>query len=316
MADLDQLNQRIDFVTERFEKLNHRYIRKVAKQILKIGQLNQSSINRLIIMQRMNQDMGEIKADLAKQTDFAIEEITRIFDEALTQTYTDPRFKDVIEETPLTESQRRTLINIAQNIAIQTAQRLVNYSNTTAVTEDYRKTVDQAVLAVTSGVTDYNSAMRQAIRDLGYNGLRIEYESGYHRRLDSAIRQNIVDGVNQIAQLASLRLGEIYGDDFDAIELSAHAMCAPDHEPVQGRVFLLAEFDHLQSYEAFTDINGKHYKPIKRPIGQWNCRHIAMAFSTKYNKPRYTEEQLQEFEQKNKKNLHQYLKFRKRHFLL
>lgn len=299
MADFDQLNKSIDYVTERFEKLNYRYIKKVAQQILKIGKLSQSNINRLIIMQQMNQDMGEIKADLVQQTQLSIEEITKIFDAALTETYTDPRFEAVIKEQPITESQKRVLVNIAQKIALQTAGLMINYSNTTAISEDYRRIVDKAVLAVTSGVTDYGSAMRQSIRELGYNGLRIEYESGYHRRLDSAIRQNIVDGVNQIAQEASIAMGEIYSDKFDAIELSAHAMSALDHEPIQGRVFLLDEFNKLQSGEDFQSTTGRKFRGIRRAIGQWNCRHIAMAFSTKYNKPRYTDAQLDEFIKKN-----------------
>lgn len=299
MADLDMLNQAIDYVAGQFEKLNQKYIKKIAKQIKKIGELSQANINRLIIMQAMNQNMGEIRAELARLTNRSIQDIAKIYDEALMQTYTDPRFRDVIDQKPLNDSQKQVLGNIARNIAVQTAGQMENYSNTTAVSKVYRQTVDKAILAVTSGIEDYNSAMRSSIRELGYNGMRIEYESGYHRRLDSAVRQNIVDGVNQIAQEASLKMGEIYSDDFDSIELSAHAMSAPDHEPVQGRVFLLEEFDKLQTEQESKDINGKKHPAMRRAIGQWNCKHIAMAFSTKYNKPRYTEEQLQEFERKN-----------------
>lgn len=299
MADFDELNKAIEDVVGRFTSLNRKYIIKIAQQILKIGKMSQSSINRLITMRQMNQDMSEIKAALATETNLGIQDITQIYEDALMQTYTDPRFQEVIQEKPLNDSEKRVLSNIARNIAIQTAKTMLNYSNTTAVSSDYRRIVDKAVLAVTSGTTDYNSAIRDSIQELGYNGMRIEYESGYHRRLDSAIRQNIVDGVNQIAQEASLAMGKIYSDEFDSIELSAHAMSAPDHEPVQGRVFYLEEFDKLQTEQNFQDVNGKKYRAIRRPIGQWNCRHIAMAFSTKYNKPRYTEEQLKEFERKN-----------------
>jgi len=299
VADYDGLNKAIDHVVSRFTSVNRTYVQKIAEQISKIGHLTQSTINWLIIMQEMNQDIADITQQLAVATNQSITDVMQIYEQAMNMTYTDPRFQSVVENKPMSDSQKRVLANMARSYAIQTAQTLLNYSNTTAISQTYRTAVDNGIMAVSSGLTDYNAAMRDIVRDLGSNGMQVTYASGYHRRLDSAVRQNIVDGVNQLAQEASLRMGEIYGDAYDAIELSAHAMSAPDHEPVQGRVFLKAEFEKLQSGDDFQDINGKQYPGMRRAIGQWNCKHIAMSFSTKYNKPRYTEEQLQEWEATN-----------------
>ena len=131
------------------------------------------------------------------------------------------------------------------------------------------------------------------------NGLRVTYESGYTRRLDSAVRQNITNGVKQLAQQSSLMIGEMMGDD--AIELSAHLRSAPDHEPVQGRVFLNAEFAKLQSQQAFSDIDGRRYEAIKRPIGEWNCGHIGSSFNTQHSIRTYTDEQLRQYAEDNEK---------------
>ena len=125
----------------------------------------------------------------------------------------------------------------------------------------------------------------------------MQYPSGYHRRLDTAIRQNIIDGANQIAQQGSIMMGEELG--YDAYELSAHARSAPDHEPIQGRVFLKEEFEKLQSEQPFQDVDGHHFEAIRRPIGEWNCMHIAMAFSTKYSKRQYSDEQLNRWKEDN-----------------
>ena len=46
------LNRQTDQLMARFDEVNSFYIAKVAKQIAKIGKLNQSSINRLTIMRR------------------------------------------------------------------------------------------------------------------------------------------------------------------------------------------------------------------------------------------------------------------------
>jgi hypothetical protein len=94
-------------------------------------------------------------------------------------------------------------------------------------------------------------------------------------------------------------MGEELG--YDAYELSAHTRSAPDHEPIQGRVFLIAEFEKLQTQQPFEDVDGNHYEAIRRPIGEWNCMHIAMAFSTKYSKRQYTDAQLKKWADDNEK---------------
>ncbi len=299
MTDYDGLNKAIDHIVAQFESVNRSYVRRIAEQINRIGALSPSSINWLIIMREMNQGMADITAELMMATNLGVSEIAKVYEQALDTTINDPRFRAVVENRPLSDSEKRVLQNIAGAVAVQTAQTLRNYSNTTVVSQTYRETVDKAVIAVTSGMTDYNSAMRESIMELGSNGMQIQYPSGYHRRLDTAVRQNILDGVRQIAQQASLEMGKIYGDEYDAIELSAHAMSAPDHEPIQGRVFLREEFEKLQSGADFEDINGVKYAGIARAIGEWNCKHIAMSFSTKYNKPRYTEAQLKQWEAVN-----------------
>ena len=75
---------------------------------------------------------------------------------------------------------------------------------------------------------------------------------------------------------------------------------APDHEPVQGRVFLRTEYDKMQSALSFTDIDGQSYSGFERSIGEWNCMHFPNPFSTKYSKRLYSNEQLADWAQKNK----------------
>ena len=94
-------------------------------------------------------------------------------------------------------------------------------------------------------------------------------------------------------------MGEELG--YDAYELSAHARSAPDHEPIQGRVFSKADFNNIQNGLPFRDIDGTLYRAIRRPIGEWNCMHIAMSFSTQYSTRRYTDAQLKPWAADNAK---------------
>lgn len=297
-----ELEKAIHLMTSRLDEVNSFFIQKIAAQIKKIGELGQANINRIVNMIDLGMDAGEINTRLQEATGLNIQTLNRVYALAMEDVYTDKRFARVLQEDTTGETTKRArerLAQYTQAVARQSAQTMLNLSNTTMISERYRDAVDRAVLAVSSGMTDYRAATRGLVRELGYNGLQVQYQSGYHRRLDTAVRQNIIDATNQIAQQGSILMGETLG--YDAFELSAHPYSAPDHEPVQGRVFLKAEFEKMQAGQDFVDVDGTHYEGFRRPIGEWNCGHIAMAFSTKYSVPRYTPEQLKAWAASNAK---------------
>lgn len=284
------LQEQIDQLMHRFEEVNDLFIEKVAEQILMIGELNATSMHRITIMAEMNQNILEINRRLAQAVQLAIPDLYQVYQNALDELYYDQRFERALKNTPLSDAARGRLEHYVQSVSRQTAGTLQNISNTTIASEKYRHAIDTAVLAVSTGMTDYQAATRGVVRDLGYNGLQIQYPSGYHKRLDSAVRQNIIDGTRQIAIHGSEIMGEELG--YDAVEISVHLRSAPDHEPIQGHVFLKEEFEKMQNQQDFEDVDGRRYAAIRRPIGQWNCMHIPMSFSTLYSTRKYTDAQL------------------------
>ena len=295
---VDELNKAVNKIQKRFDAVNRLFIEKIASQIEEIGELSQSNINRLVIMAEMTSNVDEITRELMSATNASKPEIMAIYNQAMNDTYTDPRFTRAFQAgLSVPPVQRQRLVTYTRGVAAQTMLALDNLSNTTVISQPYREALDTGVLAVSSGLTSYTAATRDAIRKIGYNGLQVQYPSGYHRRLDTAVRQNIIDATKQISRHCAEVVGESLG--YDAVELSAHLHSAPDHEPVQGRVFLNAEFEKMQSGESFTDTDGNSYAGFKRPIGEWNCMHFAFPFSTQYSKRRYTNEQLADWAQKN-----------------
>lgn len=194
------------------------------------------------------------------------------------------------------------------SVAAQTAGEFANLSNTTVIfmnnrpmnyKQAYTTAIDKAVYEVISGTTDYYSAMRKTIDDLS-NGLCIvNYQSGYKRRLDTAVRQNVLDGARQINNRLQKYYAQIYGAD--GVELSAHAISAPDHAPVQGRQFSNAEFAKMQSGYSCVDYDGKEYEGFERPIGEWNCKHIAIPIVLGISKRIYSDEILQKYAENSDK---------------
>lgn len=137
----------------------------------------------------------------------------------------------------------------------------------------------------------------------------VEYESTYlaadgqmkhhKRRLDSAVRQNVLDGIRQVQQKAQELIGEEIGAD--GVDITAHPNSAPDHEPVQGRRFDLANFQKMQSGQDFEDVDGNHYEGFERPITQWCCRHLIFYILLGVSRRMYTDEQLNKWLAENRK---------------
>ena len=145
-------------------------------------------------------------------------------------------------------------------------------------------------------ITDYKTSLRQTVKQLADSGIRtVNRESGVSRRADTAARMNILDGVRRLNQEMLLYNGEQFGSD--GIELSAHAISAPDHVNVQGRQFSNTEFNKMQDGENCTDINGNTYDGFDRPIGEWNCKHFAFPIVIGISQPVHTDEELSRLKQ-------------------
>lgn len=121
----------------------------------------------------------------------------------------------------------------------------------------YARAMDFAFRQVATGTLDLNTAIRRAVTPLAKRGLRtIEQKSGRSVGIEYACRRYIMDQLGQLDD-------EIQHADHDALgcdgwEISAHAACAPDHEPIQGRQYGDAEFEKLNN-------------SLQRRIGHLNC---------------------------------------------
>lgn len=285
---------------DRIDLVNAEYLKAVARQINAIGGLNASSIRELAQMRIYRANVVKIKAALAKVLNLSVQELQELLERAAREVYADADYMAVIRGRRLMQLEyNEPLKKYISAVSAQTEERFHNYSNTTCIDENYQEAVTNAIDAVARGVTDYRSAIRDTMRKLGGDGLRITYESGVTRRMDTALRQNVLDGVKQIQQEAQRLIGEEIGAT--GVELSAHPFSAVDHEPAQGRQFSLQEFSRMQAGQPFTDADGNRYDGFKRPIGEWNCRHFASYIILGVSPRRYTDAQLKAWKEMNHK---------------
>ena len=301
-----QIADALDLIDGRYHDVITKYLRKVGKTINEIGHLNASSVNLLVQLRRMGVDVKTIERELQKATLLTKQDIYKLYSKAAQESHGDARIEYLSKGKEPDSIRWESLV---EDIWRQTAGSMDNLANSSVITEGYRNAIDNAVQAVTMGTADYNSAIRDAIKNIGRAGIQVEYESTYiaadgqlkhhKRRLDSAVRQNVLDGVRQVQQQAQELIGEEIGAD--GVDITAHPNSAPDHEPVQGRRFDLANFQKMQSGQSFSDVDGNHYLGFERPITQWRCRHLVYYILLGVTRRMYTDEQLKNWKQENQK---------------
>ena len=305
-------------VSRRATEVNTKALKDIGNMVKKIGDLRPTETHKLQqILQNSNLKVKEITDLISKFSGMSEKEIYDIYENVAKEDYdfAEQFYKyRMIDYVPF--KRKEELQKTVKAIAKQSKTTFDNLSNTTVfalkdfkgnvryvpLEKAYKEVISKAITLTQSGVTNYNTAIRNTLKQYADSGIRnVEYESGYSRRFDTAIRQNIIDGVKQVNQEIQLILGEEFRAD--GVEISVHDCCAEDHLPVQGRQFENGEYDKLQSNQSFKDYNGKKYTAIKRPITQWNCRHFAFSIVLGASQPNHTNEDLEKIKKENEKKI-------------
>lgn len=300
---IEKLSERL---VNRIKDVNSYTLQLIGEQINRIGSMTPTNANKLINVLKYGGDIEKIVLKLTEITELNVKDIYDIFEEIaksdlnFAKQFYDYRGMNYIpyEQNIQLQQQVRTLANI-------TANEYLNISNSTGfVTKDslgnkvmtdlsrtYQKTIDEAVLSINQGKVGYQEAMENTIRQLGKSGIqKIDYATGYSRRLDSSVRMNIMDAMRDLHNNIQEQIGKEVGTD--GVEISVHTNSAPDHAAIQGKQFSNEEFQKMQSELSFKDYQGKSYEPIKRHISDWNCYHYLFSVILGVNDPEYTTEQL------------------------
>ena len=286
-----QLNELLAIFLERSQGVVEEYLIRMGDQIREIGELIPSSVNRLVQMKRMNANLDAVKREIARLAEVSMQDLQLVFEKAQE---TDARF---VAKTFGNEFRPSILENTALKQMLEaqfrvTYEQMRNLSQTRIISTGYQKAVDKAIQVVQMGVEDYNKAIRRTLEEAAGEGLKVEigktgafetrigYGGKYTRRLDSAIRQNVLDGLHSLSNATLQQLGEEFGAN--GVEISAHMLCAEDHLPYQGKQY---------SNRAFADIQEK----LARPFGMWNCKHSIHPILMGISEPAYSDEELRAF---------------------
>ncbi|BDU87293.1 hypothetical protein SNUCP2_03760 [Clostridium perfringens A] len=283
-----------------FQELEDFIISDISRRIAKVGSLNDSAKLQVI---RAN-EIG-ISIDLIKEK---LEETLKISDEKLEDIFKNAGLYSMSKENALYSAAGLGEVSVLENAALkniiyasikQTSGELYNLTQSLGfaqkvngkivykpIAKYYHDAMDLAVMQIKSGVTDYNTAIRQAVNKLCESGIRyVDYESGVVNRIDTAVRRAVLTGSNQMTQKMTIKGMEEVGNDF--VETTAHIGARPSHADWQGRVFCYS--GKSREYPPFVESTGYG---TGAGLGGWNCRHSFHPFVPGISVRAYTDEML------------------------
>lgn len=282
------------------DPLNEYIVKDVARRVSEAGQLTSTAQYLVWRSQNLGVSQKELKKWLAKYLKTSTEEIERLLRQSAEVGYNfDLSVLPHAAAIPFAENAVMQQI-VASAVELAT-ENFTNLVQTTAIgftapdgnfyplEEAYYRTTDFAFSQVASGVTDYNTAIRQACAKLTAEGIKtVDYAGGIHTSLEAAVRRNIMGGLGLMQEQISKQNHDDLG--CDGWEISAHAASAPDHEPIQGRQY--SDADYLALNNA-----------LVRRIGTLNCGHAAFPIILGVNSPQYTKAELEKFRTDNAKGV-------------
>ena len=285
----------------RLNTVNEFAVHRICKRVKAIGQLAESDVDSIkSAVQYAGADIDAIKKQLAQASKKINADIEQIFAQVENANieHLNP-FYEYRGKTKLVAGagyihtlvkavERRTK-GIYRNLSDTHAIGFRVDGKTIPIRHAYINIIDRAIYLAQSGMVDYHTALRTVVNELSKSGLRrVDFKSGYTRRLDSQAHMNILEGVRQVNTEILAQAGEEFGAN--GVEISAHALCAPDHINIQGKQFSKKHFDMLQS-------------KLKRPIGTLNCHHFAIPIILGVSQPVYTADELLQLRKKSREKV-------------
>ena len=308
MADISKLEQQADLLMQNVMGWENSTLQRIGKRIKRYGKLSLADVKSINNIAVVKQDMEAITKELAKVTGYNISQIEKMYGELLEEQHlANQPLYDYRGKKFVPFKDNRELQAIARAYAKTTGETMINLAKTKALCvlgangkpigmqKYYTDVLDKAVMQVTTGATDFHTAMRDSIIELGGSGVRVDYGGGVTRRLDTVVRQNLLWGAKQ----ASVEYNEMIGEELgcDGVEVDAHSNPRESHRFMQGQQY---------SLHGKKTINGVVYEDFEASgassaLQDYGCLHYRTPILLGISEPRFSKKQLAEIEEQNNK---------------
>ena len=295
-------------VEKKYRQLEQDIMEDIIRRIRKAGPITDTAdwqIQRLVILGNSSQDIEDM---IRRAVNGNEAEVRRLYEEVIEREYTrDRELYEKVGKDFIPYEQNPELQQITNALVEQSTAELYNITKSTGFMVDmgrgqkvftpladiYNEYLDSAIIGMANGAYDYNTLIRKMVGQMTASGLRtdhafsdggstygIDYASGWHNRIDVAVRRALLTGFGQLAgrvtDINAQRLGTNY------FEVTWHAAARPSHAAWQGKVY---------SKEELTTKCGLGTGP---GLHGWNCRHDYYPFIPGVSQRNYPDEWLAE----------------------
>ncbi|PKM71093.1 MAG: minor capsid protein [Firmicutes bacterium HGW-Firmicutes-17] len=300
MLTPDQLKDIPDYFVGLYQDLEAFVIKDFARRVAKAGKITATAEWQAIRAKEIGAALSELEKEIKRVTEFSQDEIDALMNDVadLSLNNDGPIYEQLGKKAPnieksvtlqsyiaaAAEQTKGELFNMSQSLGF--ARKVGNKIEYLPMFEFYNKSLDLAQFQVSTGVLDYNTATRNAVKQIAQSGLRwVDYESGWHNRVDVAARRAVMTGVNQMSSKMNNQVAKDL--DADYVEVTAHSGARPDHAEWQGKVFKIhgsaKGYPNLAATTGLGTVTG---------LCGANCRHNYYAFFPGISIPTYSEKEL------------------------
>ena len=316
MADISKLEQQANLLFNNVAGWEQSTLQRIGKRIGKYGKMSLADVKAINNIAVVKSDMDAITKELAKVTGYNISQIEQMYGELLEEQHlANQSLYDYRGKTFIPFAKNRELQAIARAYAKTTGETMINLAKTKALCvlgangkpigmqKYYTDVLDKAVVQVATGATDFHTAMRDSIIELGGSGVRVDYGGGVTRRLDTVVRQNLLWGAKQ----ASIEYNNMIGEELgcDGYEVDAHSSPRPSHMFVQGKQYCIGKSRTINGVKFIgfeeTDPTSPDGKSASQALGEYGCLHFRTPIICGISEPRFSKEELAKIEADNKK---------------
>lgn len=292
MFDAKEIKELPEWLARIFSQFEADVLLDIVRRLSQAKEITRSAdwqLYRLTQLRTFDTDYKKLIQELISMSDKGME---KMFKDLLEKSYArDEKLYSAagIPFVPIEENE--DLQQILEAVTRQTKENIENITGTFAIakqpagsispTEYMRSKLDKATVEISTGVFDYNAAIKKVITELKNSGLRsVSFESGHRDSIDVAARRAVMTGLSQLTGKVSEMNAEKLGTDF--FEVSAHVTARPSHALWQGKVYSRAELETVCGLGTGPGLCG------------WNCYHHYDPFFPGISKRKWTDEELQE----------------------
>lgn len=291
-----------------YQRLEEQILEDICSRVAMTGEMTETAIEHIRSLQRRGYDYKKINEYIRKTLKLTQSEFDAAWNKAVqrNQQYFDTLIDDnlILGENNFNADLFVQEINA---IEMQTLGELTNITRSmgfayrapdgTVKVDDigrmYQRVLDDALMRVESGQS-YNVAIRDATKMLTDSGLQyVDYESGWHNRVDVAARRAVMTGVTQLSRQYTEQTATLMDTPYR--EVTAHRGARDgegktpwaSHKKWQGRVYSVRTGDIYPSiYEVcgLDEVDG---------LCGANCRHMYHIWIEGVSERTYTDEELE-----------------------